>query len=561
MEEDDLHRGVGLQPSSLYIFLLSGSTLVLNLLERFVFRLLNEHGNREMGQMDGQIGELQPDLRFLFAYLFSCSQGINKVLPLILGSWKKLLLFKEPSLEMMKPKDVGIFTFSSFYDVKHNQLQKEERDRAYFAFCVFAAFFTTRPATTLEMFPSWPLRFQQTPIGSSKSGESTDSGSAQNTISYKADDAQLEPESPSSKKTSNEHLDQKQQQQQLIKMASDVSRTGPLPNQQTKTLEKRKGAGSTSDKPLDAKTLRRLAQNREAARKSRLRKKAYVQQLESSRIKLSQIEQDLQRARSQGLFLGAGAGGNLSSGAAIFDMEYARWLEENQRHMSELRTGLQSHLSDNDLRLILDGYLTHYDEIFRLKGVAAKSDVFHLITGLWVTAAERCFLWMGGFRPSELLKMLTPQLDPLTEQQLMGICNLQHSSQQAEEALSQGMEQLHQSLSETIGGGGSLSDGSNVQNYMSQMALALSQISNLEGFIRQADNLRQQTLHQMRRILTVRQAARCFLVIGEYYNRLRALSSIWASRPRESLISDDSSCQTTTDLQIVQAQHNHFSNF
>ncbi|KAK8289045.1 hypothetical protein V6Z11_D07G162000 [Gossypium hirsutum] len=49
-------------------------------------------------------------------------------------------------------------------------------------------------------------------------------------------------------------------------------------------LQKR---ASTSEKQLDAKTLRRLAQNREAAKKSRLRKKAYVQQLESSRIKLT----------------------------------------------------------------------------------------------------------------------------------------------------------------------------------------------------------------------------------------------------------------------------------
>ena len=92
-------------------------------------------------------------------------------------------------------------------------------------------------------------------------------------------------------------------------------------------------------------------------------------------------------------------------GAAIFDMEYARWLEDDHRHMSELRTALQAHLSDGDLRIIVDGYINHYDEIFRLKGVAAKSDVFHLITGMWTTPAERCFLWMGGFRPSELIKV------------------------------------------------------------------------------------------------------------------------------------------------------------
>ncbi|KAJ6717237.1 TRANSCRIPTION FACTOR TGA9 [Salix koriyanagi] len=56
---------------------------------------------------------------------------------------------------------------------------------------------TGRPAATLEMFPSWPIRFQETPrVGSSKSGgESTDSGSAINTLSSKAE-AHLEPESP-----------------------------------------------------------------------------------------------------------------------------------------------------------------------------------------------------------------------------------------------------------------------------------------------------------------------------------------------------------------------------
>ncbi|KAL5177848.1 Transcription factor TGA6 [Glycine soja] len=54
---------------------------------------------------------------------------------------------------------------------------------------------------------------------------------------------------------------------------------------------------SGSKDKSDQKTLRRLAQNCEAARKSRLRKKAYQQQLESSRLKLTQLEQELQRAR------------------------------------------------------------------------------------------------------------------------------------------------------------------------------------------------------------------------------------------------------------------------
>ncbi|XP_076887085.1 transcription factor TGA9-like [Bidens hawaiensis] len=238
----------------------------------------------------------------------------------------------------------------------------------------------------------------------------------------------------------------------------------------------------------------------------------------------------------------------------MFNMEYTRWLDEDQRHMVELRKGLESHFSDGDLRVIVDSFVAHYDDIFRFKGVAAKSDVFHLITGMWTTPAERCFLWMGGFRPSELIKMLSIQLDPLTGQQVVGIYSVQQSSQQAEEALTQGLDHLHQSLADTVASG-SINDG------VHHMAVALGKLTTLEGLVRQADSLRQQTLHQLHRILTVRQAAKCFLVISEYYGRLRALSSLWASRPREALISDENSCQTTTDLQMVQSSQSQFSNF
>lgn len=299
-------------------------------------------------------------------------------------------------------------------------------------------------------------------------------------------------------------------------------------------------ASDSSDRSkdkTDQKTLRRLAQNREAARKSRLRKKAYVQQLESSRLKLTQLEQELQRARQQGIFISNSGdqahsmGGN---GALAFDIEYTRWLDEQNRQINELRAAVNAHASENDLRAIVDSTIAHYDEIFRLKGIAAKADVFHMLSGMWKTPAERCFLWLGGFRSSELLKLLANQIEPLTEQQLVGIGNLQQSSQQAEDALSQGMEQLQQSLAETLAGSlGPSGSSGNVANYMGQMAMAMGKLGTLENFLRQADNLRQQTLQQMHRILTTRQSARALLAIHDYFSRLRALSSLWLARPRE----------------------------
>lgn len=91
-----------------------------------------------------------------------------------------------------------------------------------------------------------------------------------------------------------------------------------------------------------------------------------------------------------------------------FDVEYGRWMEDQKRQVNELRTAVNSHASDTELRTIVDTVTTHFNDIFRLKGNAAKADVFHILSGLWKTPAERCFMWIGGFRPSELLKVRTP---------------------------------------------------------------------------------------------------------------------------------------------------------
>ncbi|CAL5087677.1 unnamed protein product [Urochloa decumbens] len=318
-------------------------------------------------------------------------------------------------------------------------------------------------------------------------------------------------------------------------------------NKDVKPLAKKDHRRGTSTAERDPKTLRRLAQNREAARKSRLRKKAYIQQLESSRIRLAQLEQELHTARAQGVFFpnsglltdqgvagkGIPIGGidGLSSEAAMFDVEYGRWQEEHYRLMYELRAALQQHLPEGELQMYVESCLAHHDEMVGIKEGAIKGDVFHLISGVWRSPAERCFLWLGGFRPSEVIKMLLSHVEPLTEQQIVGVYGLQQSALETEEALSQGLDALYQSLSDTVVSD-ALSCPSNVANYMGQMATAMNKLSTLEGFVRQAENLRHQTLHRLHQILTTRQMARSLLAVSDYFHRLRTLSSLWVTRPR-----------------------------
>jgi len=82
------------------------------------------------------------------------------------------------------------------------------------------------------------------------------------------------------------------------------------------------------------------------------------------------------------------------------------------------------------------------------------------------------------------------QIEPLSEQQLIEICGLQQSAQGTEEALSQGLEALNQSLSDVIISD-SLSCPSNMANYMGQMALAMNKLSTMENFVRQVCSIAQ----------------------------------------------------------------------
>lgn len=75
-------------------------------------------------------------------------------------------------------------------------------------------------------------------------------------------------------------------------------------------------------------------------------------------------------------------------------------------------------------------------------------------------------------------------IEPLTEQQLVVMCNLQQSTHEAEEVFTQSLEALHRSLADTIVSD-ELNSSSNMTVYMNHMALAVNKLSSLENFIRQ----------------------------------------------------------------------------
>lgn len=78
---------------------------------------------------------------------------------------------------------------------------------------------------------------------------------------------------------------------------------------------------------------------------------------------------------------------------------------------------------------------------------------------------------------------MTP-INPLTDEQLLHIYNLRQSCQQAEDALTQGMEKLHQYLGEAVLAG-QLGQG----NYLPQMEAAMEKLEALVRFVNQVITL------------------------------------------------------------------------
>ncbi|KAH9604424.1 hypothetical protein KSS87_022195 [Heliosperma pusillum] len=246
------------------------------------------------------------------------------------------------------------------------------------------------------------------------------------------------------------------------------------------------------------------------------------------------MEHDLERLRLQlqGLFTGGGIdhhshSGSLHSGIVAFEMQYGQWVEEQMKQVSQLRNALNTCKSDYELRILVDTSMKHYNDLSLLKAAAAKADVFYLMSGMWKTSSERVFLWLGGVRPSEFLKILLPQLDPLTELQLMDVWSLKQSCEMAEEALSQGLEKLRQRLAESVAE--NLLEEGNYRPGSPEMTNATDKLEALNCFVSQVRNPAANG-----RILTTQQAASGLVALGEYFQRLRTLSSCWSSLPLDS---------------------------
>ncbi|XP_071718943.1 TGACG-sequence-specific DNA-binding protein TGA-2.1-like [Rutidosis leptorrhynchoides] len=170
---------------------------------------------------------------------------------------------------------------------------------------------------------------------------------------------------------------------------------------------------------------------------------------------------------------------------------------------------------------------------FLLREFASKDDVLNLLYGTWMTPAELCVMWLGGFRPSDVVNFLNIHLQ-LTPEQSQFLINLKNDTFKQETDLSKQFTQLQSTLSSRFVGEAfrQSCDDMYVSNYMSQMHISMGNLRAMEEIMQKADRLRAIPVDKIHSRFIKKQFAMALLAINAYLNRITALSYMWISRPK-----------------------------
>lgn len=346
---------------------------------------------------------------------------------------------------------------------------------------------------------------------------------------------------------------------------SDLARAG----QDAGLLESLKEAGIKMDgnnsddyyKQLEVKVQRRLLQNREAARRCREKRQAYVKQLEDQlEILKKQRKQQLEELAS--FEVGLAAGGMESRSSAVLqnlqEAEdrigfYKAWQDKYMAAAKELRQLLvTSGVSDDQLRVLYETCrttVTHY--IVAKRQAVEAGHVLAVMVGGFFAPRERLLCWLGGFRPSDLLTAIQElarlaavpvnQLEPflrvkgqvaVEEAQLLAAYSGARRGL-LEAAVTGGGPGQGSALAgadvaqEGAGGqgGGGLGQGGGLQGAMGAMGQVLLQV----------DSLLSRMFAEMGEHLTPKQMACAMVSMYELLRQMQRLSDAMASSPPDTL--------------------------
>ncbi|KAL8209719.1 hypothetical protein R6Q57_006451 [Mikania cordata] len=109
-----------------------------------------------------------------------------------------------------------------------------------------------------------------------------------------------------------------------------------------------------------------------------------------------------------------------------FECCYLNWVAQQQLDLDELLQAFNNYPTDPDyLQLITNKIINHFENYSTARCQLAKHDGTSFLAPSWATTFEKSFLWIGGCRPSIIIRLVyTPcgsQLNAHLQEFLEGV--------------------------------------------------------------------------------------------------------------------------------------------
>lgn len=215
-----------------------------------------------------------------------------------------------------------------------------------------------------------------------------------------------------------------------------------------------------------------------------------------------------------------------SGGASIgenFEAFFNGWLNRQENFLQQLAQALSSQEIERLGSLILE-VLSHYEEYLEEKSRAAKEDVFPFFSPPWLSSFEKTFLWVGGFKPFLLFKILANSVTDLTREQEETVERVKYETKKEERELTEAMATIQESVAtppllNLVRRFGKLVDGEalDLQSAMETLKLGLLRI------LERADRLRGSTAKKVVEILSPGQTVKFLAAAAEFQLGVRKL--------------------------------------
>ncbi|CAI9777546.1 unnamed protein product [Fraxinus pennsylvanica] len=213
------------------------------------------------------------------------------------------------------------------------------------------------------------------------------------------------------------------------------------------------------------------------------------------------------------------------------------WLVEQSQYLEELvsaskerdqlenngRTITKEEFDESVLRPLIHRVVQHYEHYYKAKARWAKHNVLTMFNPSWTTSLEDAFLWIGGWRPSDLEDISPSQLSRVDELQRKTIReekeNSEKQAKHQETIADSSMVEMSHAVSELKRGGEVGKEGGEIDKGQVEATLAHKE-EGLVEVLRRADELRMKTLQEILNILTPLQCVHFLIAAAELHLRV-----------------------------------------